>query len=117
MISSDKLPPPGYETQDASLRLIAILALVLVGLIALSLGVSAVIFPRRDARAAASPFVAEEAYQHWAAWQSGIARDWVELDRRTRQNLTTYGWVDRKAGVARIPIDRAMGIIAKESQP
>jgi hypothetical protein len=31
--------------------------------------------------------------------------------------LTTYGWVDRKAGVARIPVDRAMEILAERGLP
>ncbi|HYR46504.1 MAG TPA: hypothetical protein VER78_05820 [Thermoanaerobaculia bacterium] len=31
--------------------------------------------------------------------------------------LTTYGWVDKKAGVARIPIDRAMEILAERGLP
>ena len=31
--------------------------------------------------------------------------------------LTTYGWVDRKAGVARIPIDRAIEILAERGLP
>ena len=31
--------------------------------------------------------------------------------------LSTYGWVDRQAGVARIPIDRAMQIIVERGVP
>ena len=31
--------------------------------------------------------------------------------------LTTYGWVDRKAGLARIPIDRAIEILAARGLP
>ena len=31
--------------------------------------------------------------------------------------LTTYGWVDRKAGMARIPIDRAIEILAERGLP
>jgi hypothetical protein len=31
--------------------------------------------------------------------------------------LTTYGWVDKKAGVARIPIDRAIEILAERGLP
>jgi hypothetical protein len=31
--------------------------------------------------------------------------------------LTTYGWVDKKAGLARIPIDRAITILAERGLP
>jgi hypothetical protein len=31
--------------------------------------------------------------------------------------LSTYGWVDRQAGVARIPIDRAMQLIVEQGVP
>lgn len=37
------------------------------------------------------------------------------LDEETQ--LNTYGWVDQKAGVARIPIDRAMQLIVQRGLP
>ena len=36
----------------------------------------------------------------------------AQLNARENQVLTTYGWVDRKAGTVRIPIERAMDLIA-----
>lgn len=33
------------------------------------------------------------------------------------QSLNSYGWVDQKAGVVRIPIDRAMQLIAQRGLP
>jgi hypothetical protein len=33
------------------------------------------------------------------------------------QTLNSYGWVDQKAGVVRIPIDRAMQLIAQQGLP
>jgi hypothetical protein len=44
----------------------------------------------------------------------------VTLDRvRARENqlLNGFGWVDRDAGIARIPIDRAMAILAQRGWP
>jgi hypothetical protein len=40
-------------------------------------------------------------------------------DKRLKEEETlhTYGWVDQKAGVAHIPIDRAMELIAKQGLP
>lgn len=40
-------------------------------------------------------------------------------DERLREEdtLSTYGWVDQKAGVVRIPIDRAMDLVAQHGLP
>jgi hypothetical protein len=40
-------------------------------------------------------------------------RDMDELRARDREMLTTYGWVDPAHGVARIPVDRAIEILAE----
>jgi hypothetical protein len=34
-----------------------------------------------------------------------------------RARITSYGWVDEKAGIARIPVDRAMEILAQKGLP
>ncbi|MGH9497773.1 MAG: hypothetical protein ACRD3L_01385 [Terriglobales bacterium] len=39
----------------------------------------------------------------------------VLLDQE--QKLNSYGWVDEKAGVARIPIERAMQLVAERGLP
>jgi hypothetical protein len=36
---------------------------------------------------------------------------------REEQSLDSYGWVDQKAGVVRIPIERAMQLIAQRGLP
>jgi len=50
----------------------------------------------------------------------------LEIDERTEldqvrlneeQTLLTYGWVDQKAGTVRIPIERAMELIAQRGLP
>src|SRR2546421_3009536 len=33
------------------------------------------------------------------------------------KNLNSYGWIDQKAGIARIPIDRAMELLAQRGLP
>lgn len=38
----------------------------------------------------------------------------AELRAAEHEALTTYGWIDRDKGVARIPIDRAMNLLAAE---
>jgi hypothetical protein len=41
----------------------------------------------------------------------------LDLGERQRASLDEWGWVDRDAGIAHIPIDRAMDIVAAEPQP
>ena len=50
----------------------------------------------------------------------------LEIDERNQldqirlkeeETLATYGWVDQKAGVVRIPIERAMDLIAQRGLP
>lgn len=44
-------------------------------------------------------------------------RDREKLQDAERAQLDTYGWVDRSAGVARIPIARAMRLIVERGLP
>jgi hypothetical protein len=112
-------PPanPGHESSDASLRLIGILAA------ALALGVSAVLLAGygifaagRGSRALAPELGRPAAFQSGPEERTSTEQAWVEIDAETQRNLHTYGWVDRSAGVVRIPIDRAMAIL-EESKP
>jgi hypothetical protein len=58
--------------------------------------------------------------------EQGFPAPQLEIDERTQLNrirqdeaetLSTYGWVDQKAGTIRIPIDRAMDLIAQRGLP
>jgi hypothetical protein len=39
-----------------------------------------------------------------------------DLEAEQRHELDRWGWADRDAGVARIPIDRAMDLVVRESR-
>jgi hypothetical protein len=39
----------------------------------------------------------------------------LDLREKQRRELDRWGWVDRPAGIAQIPIDRAMDIVAREA--
>jgi hypothetical protein len=43
--------------------------------------------------------------------------DLVQVQREERTHASSYGWVDKKAGIARIPVDRAMDILAQKGLP
>lgn len=49
--------------------------------------------------------------------QESPTGDMVDMIREERARITTYGWVDQDAGIAHIPIDRAMEILAAKGLP
>ncbi len=44
----------------------------------------------------------------WEATPQGRAAYLADLRARQSEQASTYGWVDQKAGIVRLPIDRAM---------
>jgi hypothetical protein len=49
--------------------------------------------------------------------QVTTAVDIEQLRQREEQALTTYGWVDKNAGVVRIPVSRAIDLIVERGLP
>ena len=58
--------------------------------------------------------------------KEGFPAPQLEINERTELNnerlreentLSTYGWIDQKAGTVRIPIDRAMELVAQRGMP
>jgi hypothetical protein len=49
--------------------------------------------------------------------QTNPREDLRELRAREDEVLTTYGWVDKNAGVVRIPIEEAMKIVVQRGLP
>jgi len=49
--------------------------------------------------------------------QTDPRQDLADLRAREEQTLTSYGWVDRNAGVVRIPIDAAMKLTLERGLP
>ncbi|HSP99991.1 MAG TPA: hypothetical protein VL049_22435 [Candidatus Dormibacteraeota bacterium] len=47
--------------------------------------------------------------------QTHPLKDLEELRQAETEQLTTYGWVDKSAGTVRIPIDRAIDILAERA--
>jgi hypothetical protein len=70
------------------------------------------------------PTVADEAGQAAAARELSRVEQTPIRDTRAaedlrverRRDLAAWGWVDRDAGIARIPIERAMDLVVKESR-
>ena len=68
-------------------------------------------------RATDSPFVAERASPPEPRLQVNPAAELQRLREAEQSLLTTYGWVDQEAGIVRIPIERAMEIVAERGLP
>jgi cbb3-type cytochrome oxidase subunit 3 len=50
----------------------------------------------------------------WTASAGGRKAYLTELRGRQEKQATTYAWVDQKAGVVQLPIDRAMELVVQE---
>ena len=53
----------------------------------------------------------------WQYSPEGRADKLKDLRANEQTELTTYGWIDQKAGVVRLPIDRAMELTLQSLQP
>jgi len=49
--------------------------------------------------------------------QANAAADLVKGRAQEEELLSTYGWVDRQAGIVHLPVDRAMQMIAQRGVP
>jgi len=65
----------------------------------------------------ASPFAESQAAPPAPRLQVRPVQDLKQLQQAENERLNSYGWVDQKAGIARIPIDRAMDLLAEKGLP
>ena len=119
---------PGYETTDAEARPIWIAAGGLVATVALVvIGISLMFawLHRRDlaqeqrTRVDRVTAAVAETRPQFPEPRLQVA---PQVDRTTMrahedEELKTYGWVDRKTGVVRIPIERAMDLLVRKGLP
>jgi hypothetical protein len=49
--------------------------------------------------------------------QTNPRQDLADLRTAEERTLTTYGWVDRNAGVVRIPVEQAMRLVIERGLP
>jgi hypothetical protein len=113
MTDEPPLPAPRYERTDADPRLIAGLAAALAALTALGIvgGIAALGWPRGHPPAGPSSRAAATSFETGPTAQTATARSWERYVRETRAHLDGYGWIDRRAGIVRVPIDRAIDLL------
>ncbi len=110
----------GYERTDAHVGTLARVGLALVLLIVVSLAAMFWAFRYLAApdtpRAEVSEFARQRVVPVAPRLQVTPSADLDRLRRSQQSALTGYGWVDRRAGVVRIPIERAIELLVAREQ-
>jgi hypothetical protein len=110
----------GFEARDVSLRPVLWVVVALLGALVGTVLLMSGLLTRLDrAEATASPKASPLAgygpqTPPEPRLQTDPAGDLRQLRERERSQLTEYGWVDRERGVVRVPIERAMDLLAKQ---
>jgi hypothetical protein len=100
---------PDYTGGDLDLRGLRVGACIIVGGIACALGAAALMLREQPPAANTPP--------HAFAGKAPLLQPAPQPDRAAyfeekRRATQAYGWVDREAGIARIPLDEAMKLMA-----
>lgn len=121
-------PPPdvsvGHEERDLAVRPIALAAaglIVVVLLVFVSMQMLLNFYAGIQSRRSAAPSPLAGAYgmkePPAPRLQTDPAADLHALRARDEALLSSYAWVDRDAGLVRIPIERAIDLVAKRGLP
>jgi hypothetical protein len=117
----DEQPRPGHETTDASIRNLLIfgagLSLLIIAGLIVSRGVFRYFVGHQGLGPPASPFENVRTLPPEPRLQVTAPLDLKQYKTAQDGILNSYGWVDRQAGVVRIPIERAMDILLRRGFP
>ncbi len=103
--------------RPASSRAKAGISLGLVSIVGLCLAAAGCHSRHRDRKNAAESIPASSGgLPKKADDGAAIQQAWKEQDRSVRQHLDGYGWIDRAAGIAHIPIDRELALLVEEQK-
>jgi hypothetical protein len=109
---TEDFSPRGIRWFTAGLAVLAVMVLVLMGglLWVLSGG-----WPPRQG--IVTPMIPAPNMSPEPDLQVASSRDYQEMRAAEEAQLHSYRWVDRDAGIAAIPIERAMEILASRGMP
>ena len=115
-------PDAGHEREDLNPRAVVIAAIALVVvlvLVAVGSGLLLLYYTRREARLSAPVSPLAESYGRQIPpeprLQANPLGDLRALRAEEDALLHGYAWADRKAGTVRIPIERAIDLLAERS--
>jgi hypothetical protein len=112
---------PGYERRDISLGAVALFAaglvIALIVVQYLALGTFHHLAQQPSGYPPPSPLVATR--EKYAGPRLLVDQKLVMEKFRASEDilLNNYGWVDRSQGIVRIPIDRAIDLLAQQGAP
>lgn len=113
----DQLRKLGYESRDVAMRPLLkagiYLAIFALASAALTILIYIAFVPERGVK----PSMQLPPNQPPLQTDVTRKRDMKEMLQEQEKVLTTYGWVDEQRGIARIPIDRAIDLIAERGLP
>jgi hypothetical protein len=114
-------PRRSHETSDANIRNLIIFAiglslLVIAGLL-VSRGVFRYFVGHQGLGPPASPFENVRMLPPEPRLQVNAPKDLKQYQAAQGEILNSYGWVDQKAGIVRIPIEQAMDILLQKGLP
>lgn len=113
-------PPGHHESYAVDIRPLALFGVGLAALVVVSLSLMAWLFgyfSARQAEVTPLPFLAERQPPPAPRLQVDPPADLRKLRAAEDAVLHSYGWVDREAGIVRIPIERAVELLAERGLP
>jgi len=105
---------PRQEHRDLSVRGVVLVALGVLATVLLVAGIGRLL-TGVSGPARPGPTETSIARPKWLA--SDPARERAAFESEQRERLNSYGWVDREKNLVRVPVDRAMEMIAKQGLP
>jgi hypothetical protein len=114
---------PAHEAETLRVSRLAAFAAALVGVVilveaVLALAIAPFSRDQEANRALAPPrFAGDRGGFPDPQLQKDPASDLAKMKEEELNQLNSYGWVDRSAGIAHIPIERAIDIVAKSGLP
>lgn len=112
---------PGHETSDVNVGRLAVFgagvaAMVLVSLLAMA-GLFQYLAARSERRdVPPSPLASRDQTPPEPRLQTAPSAELRRMREHEEAVLSSYGWVDRDRGVARIPIERAMDLLVERER-
>ena len=115
---SEESQKEGHEVSDASAKTIGLFVLALFAVIFTAMASLGVMYKRMYADTRAIPVPAsEQSFKNAPQDKTSISKDWENIDKLAHERLDGYGWTDQAHGVVRVPIARAMTLVAREGLP
>jgi len=116
MNDEETLPTPKCEREDAHPAVAAVLAASMVAIVAVCLVCGWLIVGRTD-KPGSGPMGADSLFQHGPQDKTDMELAWETVDPKPGTAPDRYAWVDRRAGIVQVPIDRAIDLVCAEQKP